>query len=78
MNPLYAELQWLLPAPEAFSRKLKDLEKSAAPDGSDLRALASHYPDLSQLTRLAKVISRAVGEGQLLDFADAVPSSDTW
>ena len=68
MNPLYAELQWLLPAPEAFSRKLKDLEKSAAPDGSDLRALASHYLDLSQLTRLAKVISRAVGEGQLLDL----------
>ena len=81
MNPLYAELQWLPRAPEDFSARLKALVGSSAPLGRDLQALALHALDLNQLTRVAKVIARARGEGKSLDplspFRLAILSNST-
>ena len=68
MNSLYAELQWLPPAPEDFSKRLKVLEE--ADDqwlGRELKALASHALDLNQLTRVAKFVKRARAEGKSLN-----------
>jgi FkbH-like protein len=68
MNSLYAELQWLLRAPEDFSKRLKALEE--ADDrwlGRELKGLASHALDLNQLTRVAKFVKRARTEGKSLD-----------
>ena len=67
MNALYAELQWLPRAPEDFSARLKGLGNSAGPVGRELQSLAQYSLDLNQLTRLAKAIARARGEGKSLD-----------
>src|SRR5271163_1975062 len=81
MNPLYSELQWLLPAPKDFSERLKALDSSPGPLGSALRALALYGLNLNQLTKLAKAIARARADGKSLDplvpFRLAVLSNST-
>ena len=81
MNPLYAELQWLPHAPGEFSTRLKALANADGPLGQELQALASHALDLNQLTKLAKVISKARQQGKPLDplapFRLAVLSNST-
>jgi FkbH-like protein len=81
MNPLYSELQWLLPAPKNFSDRLKALDSSPGPLGSELRALALYGLNLNQLTKLAKSIARARANGKSLDpllpFRLAVLSNST-
>ncbi len=67
MNALYAELQWLPRAPQDFSARLKGLFNSAGPVSRELQSLAQYSLDLNQLTRLAKAIARARGEGKSLD-----------
>ena len=67
MNSLYSELQWLLPTPKDFSDRLKALDNSPGPLGLELRALAQHALNLSQLTKLAKAIARANADGRSLD-----------
>jgi hypothetical protein len=81
MNLLYSELQWLLPAPKDFSDRLKALNNSPSPMGSELQALAQHGLNLNQLTKLAKAITRANTDGKSLDplvpFRLAVLSNST-
>ncbi len=81
MNSFYSELQWLLPAPKDFSDRLKALDDSAGPLGSELQALVQHALNLNQLTKLAKVIARAKTDGKSLDplvpFRLAVLSNST-
>jgi FkbH-like protein len=81
MNALYAELQWLPRAPWDFSARLKALSNSADPVGRELQSLAQYSLDLNQLTRLAKGIARARGEGKSLDplvpFRLAILSNST-
>jgi len=81
MYPLYAELQWLPPAPADFPQRLKALGNGTGTLGLELRALALHALDLNQLTKLAKVIGRARREGNSLDpltpFRLAVLSNST-
>lgn len=81
MNPLYSELQWLPRAPQEFSSRLKELASSDRRPGSALRSLALHALDLNQLTKLARVISKAHSEGKSLDplvpFRLAVLSNST-
>jgi len=81
MNSLYSELQWLLPAPKDFSERLKALDSSPGPLGSELQALAQHGLNLNQLTKLAKAIARANIDGKSLDplvpFRLAVLSNST-
>src|SRR5271163_4004861 len=81
MNPLYSELQWLLPAPKDFSERLKALDSSPGPLGSALRALALYGLNLNQLTKLANAIARARAYGKSLDplvpFRLAVLSNST-
>ena len=81
MNSLYSELQWLLPAPKDFSDRLKALDNSPGPLGSELQALAQHGLNLNQLTKLAKAIARANTDGKSLDplvpFRLAVLSNST-
>src|ERR1700733_2767701 len=81
MNPLYSELQWLLPVPKDFSDRLKALDSSPGPLGSELRALALYGLNLNQLTKLAKAIARARADGKSLDplvpFRLAVLSNST-
>jgi FkbH-like protein len=81
MNPLYAELQWLPPAPADYSARLKALAAASAPLGSELQALAQYSLDLNQLTRLARVIGKARSEGNslapLTPFRLAVLSNST-
>ena len=81
MNSFYSELQWLLPAPEDFSDRLKVLNNSLGPLGSELQALAQHGLNLNQLTKLAKAIARADTDGKSLDplvpFRLAVLSNST-
>jgi FkbH-like protein len=62
MNRLYSELQWLPAAPDDFSERLKSAGKSTDSLGDELRALASYALDLTQLTKLAKVLVRARAE----------------
>jgi FkbH-like protein len=81
MNSLYTELQWLLPAPKDFSDRLKALDNSPGPLGSELQALAQHGLNLNQLTKLAKAIARANNDGKSFDplvpFRLAVLSNST-
>jgi FkbH-like protein len=81
MNSLYSELQWLLPVPKDFSDRLKALDNSPGPLGSQLQALAQHGLNLNQLTKLAKAIARANIDGKSLDplvhFRLAVLSNST-
>jgi FkbH-like protein len=81
MNPLYAELQWLPPAPADFSARLKALAAASAPLGRELQSLAQYSLDLNQLTRLARVIGKARSEGNslapLTPFRLAVLSNST-
>ncbi len=81
MNQLYAELHWLPRVPAEFSSRLKALGSSTAPLGRELQALALPALDLNQLTRLAKAIAKARGEGKSLDplvpFRLAVLSNST-
>ena len=81
MNPLYAELQWLPPAPADYSARLKALAAASAPLGRELQALAQYSLDLNQLTRLARVIGKARSEGNslapLTPFRLAVLSNST-
>ena len=67
MNSLYSELQWMLPTPKDFSDRLKALDNSPGPLGLQLQALAQHALNLSQLTKLAKAITRANADGRSLD-----------
>ena len=67
MSSLYAELQWLPRAPEEFTATVKAFASSSAPLGRELQALASYGLDLNQLTKLAKAIAKARGEGKSLD-----------
>ena len=64
MSSLYAELQWLPRVPEEFTATLKAFASSSAPVGGELQALASYGLDLNQLTKLAKAIAKARGEGK--------------
>ena len=79
MNALYVELQWLPQAPQEFSERLKALGN--APSGRELQALALHALDLNQLTRLGKIIAKALSEGEplepLVPFRLAVLSNST-
>jgi FkbH-like protein len=81
MNPLYAELQWLPPAPADYSARLKALAAASAPLGRELQALAQYSLDLNQLTRLARAIGKARSEGNslapLTPFRLAVLSNST-
>src|SRR6202034_1319368 len=81
MNPLYTELQWLLRTPREFSAKLKALANSAGPLGRDVQALALTALDLNQLTKLAKALDKARGDGKSLNpltpFRLAVLSNST-
>ena len=81
MNPLYAELQWLPAAPADYSARLRALATASAPLGRELQALAQYSLDLSQLTRLARVIGKARSEGNslapLTPFRLAVLSNST-
>jgi FkbH-like protein len=81
VNSLYSELQWLPPAPKDFSDRLKALDNSPSPLGSELQALAQHGLNLNQLTKLAKAIARANTDGKSLEplvpFRLAVLSNST-
>jgi FkbH-like protein len=81
MNSLYSELQWLLPAPKDFSDRVKALDNSFGPLGSELQALAQHGLNLNQLTKLAKAIDRANSDGKslspLVAFRLAILSNST-
>src|SRR5208283_4475504 len=82
MDPLYSELRWLPRVAEGFSERLKELGSQAGPLGRELQSLASHALDLNQLTKLAKAIGKARGEGKSLDpltpFKLAVLSNSTF
>ena len=75
MNQLYTELQWLPPAPENFSLRLKAASNATESIGAELQALATHALDLNQLTKLAKVIvkSRAVHTPDAAHLRPLVP-----
>jgi FkbH-like protein len=81
VNSLYSELQWLPPPPKDFSDRLKALNNSPGPLGSELQALAQYGLNLNQLTKLAKAIARADVDGKSLDplapFRLAVLSNST-
>jgi len=81
MNSLYSELQWLPRAPQEFSERLKALAHSAGPVGREVQSLASYGLNLNQLTKLARAIEKARGEGKSLDplvpFRLAVLSNST-
>jgi FkbH-like protein len=81
MNALYRELQWLPPAPEDFSARLKALGSSTGPVGRELQSLALYRLDLNQLSRLAKAAAKARAEGKSLDplvpFRLAILSNST-
>jgi len=81
VNPLYAELQWLPPAPASFSALVKDLGHRSGAIGEQLRALASYALDLNQLTKLAKAIGKLRSEGRpltpLAPFRLAILSNST-
>jgi FkbH-like protein len=67
MEQLYLQLQWLPQPPQEFSEKLKAVGSDAASPGPELRALASHALNLNQLTKLAKVVTKARSERRPLD-----------
>jgi FkbH-like protein len=81
MNSLYAELRWLPRAPQDFSARLKALSNLPGPLGRELQSLALPALDLNQLTKLAKAIDKARGEGKslapLTTFRLAVLSNST-
>ena len=81
MNSLYSELQWLLPAPEDFSDRLKALGNLPGPLGREFQALAQHGLNLNQLTKLTKAIAKANTDDKSLDplvpFRLAVLSNST-
>jgi FkbH-like protein len=81
MNPLYAELHWLPRVPADFSARLKALAGLPGPLGRELQGLTLHALDLNQLTRVAKAMGRARGEGKSLDplapFRLAILSNST-
>lgn len=66
-NSLFIDLQWLPGAPEDFSAQLKTLAGEDSPSGRELQALALHALDLNQLTKLAKIITKARSAGKPLD-----------
>jgi FkbH-like protein len=67
MNTLFTELQWLPRAPEDFSVRLKSLIGREGKPGDELRALALHFLDLNQLTKLARAITKLRDQGKPLD-----------
>jgi FkbH-like protein len=75
------ELQWLPRAPEDFSVRLKALADSPGTLGRELQALALPALELNQLTKLAKVMSKARSDGKslapLAPFRLAVLSNST-
>ena len=81
MNTLFSELEWLPRAPQEFSRSLKAAEGKNEAFVSELRYLASFALDLTQLTKLAKVLDKARSRGQslhpLTPFRLAVLSNST-
>lgn len=81
MVSLYTDLQWLPRAPQGFSQRLKEIENFHGEIGPQLRSLASSALDLNQLTKLAKVIARASGNGNsvngLVPFRLAILSNTT-
>ena len=66
MSALYTHLQWLPPAPEDFSARLKALESSDGLLGGRIQELASHSLDLNQLTRLSRAVQRLREAGRSL------------
>lgn len=81
MNSLYSELQWLIRAPEDFSSRLKEVDRSPEPLGKELRSLAMHCLDLNQLTKLSKAVVKARTENRSLEpltpFRLAILSNST-
>lgn len=81
MNTLFSELEWLPRAPQEFSGSLKAAESKNEAFVSELRYLASFALDLTQLTKLAKVLDKARSRGQslhpLTPFRLAVLSNST-
>ena len=81
MNPLYAELQWLPRVPPEFAVRTKALANVVGPLGREVQALALPALDLNQLTKLARAIEKARGDGRSLDpltpFRLAVLSNST-
>jgi FkbH-like protein len=63
---LYSELQWLPRPPQDISAQLKAARSSGESLGTAIRSLASFSLDLNQLTKLARVIGRAISEGASL------------
>lgn len=59
MNSLYSELQWLPRPPGDFSERLEDISEPDRFSGREVRALASYFLNLNQLTRLSKCIEKA-------------------
>ena len=81
MNSIYANLQWLPPAPLDFSEQLKTLADSPAPAGRAIQALATHALDINQLTKLSKTIGKLrIAHGSLdplVPFRLAILSNST-
>jgi FkbH-like protein len=81
VNTLFSELEWLPRAPQEFSGSLKAAESKNEAFVSELRYLASFALDLTQLTKLAKVLDKARSRGQslhpLTPFRLAVLSNST-
>ena len=81
MDTLFAELQWLPPAPHDFNERIKNLAKSPDPIGSGLQALSNYSLNTNQLTKLAKCVDNTGSEqklpGPLVSFKLAVLSNST-
>lgn len=66
MSSLYTRLQWLPPAPEDFAARVRALGHSDVSLGRELQALANHGLDQSQLTRLARAMTKQRVDGASL------------
>ncbi len=62
---LYTELAWLPRTPDDFAASCKALADDPSP-GQAIRALANHGLDADQLSRLGRVVARAVKGGRSL------------
>lgn len=78
---LYRDLAWLEKAPQDFARQCKTALESDEGLGKTLRALANHRLDGNDLTRLAKIVTRARKDGlslaPLASFRLAIVSNST-
>jgi FkbH-like protein len=67
MNQLFAELRWLQRVPNDISTRLNALKTWTGQIGRELQAVASYGLDLNQLTKLSRVVVKAVAAGRPLD-----------